>query len=410
MAFSKTQIIILSAVGFIVFLSALVFFGILPGLRSREPEITFSFWGVADEESVFETMLQEYKKIAPRTTVEYRKFSPVNYEGILIDALAAGEGPDIFMFHSSWLEKHGNKVAPFPKELIDIPKLRELFPQVVEQDFVSENKIYALPLSIDTLALYHNRDIFDRRAVALPPQTWQEFRNIAFNKKVNTDFGGDSSTASQAKDVISLLMLQAGAKMTTDDFKKASFANEAGLRALNFYSQFNPSARNSLEGFSAGEIGMLFEYQAAKDSLASRNPFLNFTVTATPQFDKDSPVNFASYYGLAVAKKSNMPSVKKTKAWELAAFLATNEAVAENYLKASSRPPALRSLIKKYLDHPELGVFARQALTARSWKQPDPDAVTAIFDNMIKSVKSKTLSPSDALRQAENQVSALLSR
>ena len=81
---------------------------------------------------------------------------------------------------------------------------------------------------------------------------------------------------------------------------------------------------------------------------------------------------------------------------------------AENYLKISNRPPALRSLIQKYADHPELGVFAKQALSARSWPEIDKKAVSEIFSGMIKAVISGQLDATAAASQAEQQVTDLM--
>ena len=88
--------------------------------------------------------------------------------------------------------------------------------------------------------------------------------------------------------------------------------------------------------------------------------------------------------------------------------MTTDEITAENYLIVSKRPPALRTLIQKYADDPNIGVFAKQALTAKSWLKPDPEKVKAIFSQMIQAVVSKQLETYDALSQAERAVSDLI--
>lgn len=57
----------------------------------------------------------------------------------------------------------------------------------------------------------------------------------------------------------------------------------------------------------------------------------------------------------------------------------------EFLLVKTARPPALRTLINQYLDDANLGVFAGQALTARSWVRNDL-AVRKIFNEMIESM------------------------
>ena len=54
------------------------------------------------------------------------------------------------------------------------------FPSVVQSDFTiaptaTTTGIYALPLSIDTLAMIYNKDMFDSAGIATPPATWDDF-------------------------------------------------------------------------------------------------------------------------------------------------------------------------------------------------------------------------------------------
>jgi len=65
-------------------------------------------------------------------------------------------------------------------------------------------------------------------------------------------------------------------------------------------------------------------------------------------------------------------------------------------------------LIQKYSDHPDLGVFAKQALSARSWPEIDKKAVSEIFSQMIKAAISGQLDAAAAATQAEQQVTDLM--
>lgn len=398
--------IILGIIAAAVLFFILVFLGVLPGLRVRGPQVNLVFWGVTDEAGVFEQSFNEFKRINPEVSIEYRSFAPERYEEKLIDALAAGEGPDLFMFHSSWLPQHGNKIVPAPTNKVSVADVSRLFPRVVEQDFIWENRVQALPLFVDTLALYYNRDIFDRRGVVFPPKTWLEFQRTVVNRGVSSAFGGVSTTM-KSTDLLGLLFLQSGAGLPSLAERTISLANEAGLSALNFYTRFSAPEQQAIDAFSNQRIGIMFEYASAKPILKTKSPFLNFGVSEIPQFNLQEPIGFASYYGLAVAEV-NTTGLERERAWDLIVFLTTNELAAESYLRASGRPPALRSLINRYLNHPELGVFARQALIARSVLNSDQEAVNQIFDRMIRAVRERTLAPLEALRRAESELSMVL--
>ena len=119
--------------------------------------------------------------------------------------------------------------------------------------------------------------------------------------------------------------------------------------------------------------------------------------------EADQPVNYANYWGLSVSRQSQ----RQDLAWNFIIFSAANPQIAENFLQITKKPPALRSLIQKYINDSELGIFARQALTARSWPQPDNEAVRKIFSNMVESVLSGRLNSQKALAEAESEIDAI---
>ena len=126
-------------------------------------------------------------------------------------------------------------------------------------------------------------------------------------------------------------------------------------------------------------------------------------VSFLPQLNPEKPVNFADYWGLTVSESSKNAAY----GWDFIVYSLADQKTAEKYLGVSKRPPALRTLIKKIANDPDLGVFARQALTARSWPQPDNNKVKQIFSNMIESVLTAKLSRREALQKAENELNEL---
>jgi multiple sugar transport system substrate-binding protein len=432
--FSKQQLIVLGIIIAVVLIFAGIFTGILPGLKQQKataPQMDLVVWGVGDKEDAFNNNFFAYSKTHSNVKIIYKKINEATYEEDLVNALAAGKGPDIFMFNSSWLPKHIDKVAPMPVGLLSLSDFRLLFPEVVEKDFVWKSGVYAMPLFVDTLALFYNQDIFDNYAIALPPKDWLDFENLIPKLRqidssgniirAGAAIGGTESTVHNASDILSLLMLQAGTQMVTDNFSQASFVStsgggQPGLQSLNFYASFadpkglyytwNESMPNSVDAFAQGKTAMVFEYASQKQIIQTKNPFLKIKISFMPQpkAGEQNAVNYASYWGLAVSKYTKYPD----SVWDVVSYLTGNEAAAENYLKITNHPPALRSLIQRYADDPNIGVFARQALTAKTWLKPDPEKTKLIFSQLIGAVVSKQLADYDALSQAERAISDLI--
>lgn len=433
MQLTRSQLTIVGIGTVIVFIAIGILLGFLPGLKTaseQTPQISLTVWGTLKESDAFSGIFYSYTQANRNAQIKYQRIDPVNYENELLNALAAGKGPDLFMFNSAWLPKHSDKIAAVNEAQMTLENFRKLFPTVAEQDFAPDQSVYAVPLYIDTLALFYNQDIFDSAAVALIPSTWPEFQAVIprlskIDKSKNITqagaaMGGTNENISHATDILSLLMLQTGTKMTSNDFSSASFTQSvngisAGLEALNFYVKFsdptsdyytwNENMDSSLNSFSQGKTAMIFGYQTDENIIKGKNPLLNFRISEMPQPNKADPaINYANYWGLAVSNKSLNPDW----AWDLALFITTNETSADAFFKNTGYSPALRTLIQKYQNDADVGVFARQALSARSWPQIDNNAVANIFSQMIKAVIEGQISARDALSQTERQVTDIM--
>ncbi len=436
MQFTKNQLAIMFGVGFVAVVGLLILTGILPGLNKNPgtgvaglPKINVSlnFWTFGDTESAFRTAVAAFHTANPNAEVKVRSFGDFSsYNRALIDALAAGEGPDVVTVRSTDLPNMVNKLTPAPQTLLTLQAVRGTFPQVVEQDFIQNGSVYALPLSVDTLALFYNRDFLDAEGIT-PPATWDDFTASApkLLKKSPQDARvtrggvafGSSKTVPEASDILSLLLIQSGVQMTSPDFRSATFASgNAGAAALSFYTQFaNPQSKsytwndgvgNAYDAFSQEKVAMMFGYASSIPDLKKRNAFLNFGIAEAPQpKDTQKPISYPNYVGYGVSRQTKNADV----AWNFVSSLSL-EANARAYLTATGKPPALRSLLGEYRADPMLGVFATQALTARSWPQADADAVRSIFSRAIDVVTSNATTPATALRAAQEQITTLMVR
>lgn len=396
-----------------VFFSGL-FASISPCKQSTSTPVTLEFWSVFDNSDVYSPLIDEYKQLYPNVTINYHKKDINTYEQELIDALAAGRGPDIFSIHNTWLPKHQDKLASAPASLITPRQFGEVFVDVVVQDFVAENQVYAFPLAVDTLALFYNKDLLNAAGIASPPKTWADF-NAAVQKLTQRDDKnnitqagaalGTARNINRSTDILAALMLQSGAKMVNDDKTTATFDQSVtssasgqfnpGLQALRFYTNFaNPTSlvytwnqyqHYSLDAFVEGKAAMMINYDYQIPLLRARAAHLNFDVAPFPQISQSagaSQLTFANYWAQAVSKNS----ANQAAAWQFIAWLAS-QGPSREYLNATNKIASRRDLIEEQKNSvDERSVFANQALTARSWWEADSLAVEQIFADMIDNV------------------------
>jgi multiple sugar transport system substrate-binding protein len=422
----------------IALVAVLVIGGILAFIFFRKPSapqpVTLEFWGVFDNSDVYKPLIKKFTDQYPYITVNYRKKNIETYESELIDALAANRGPDIFAINNTWLPKHIDKMVPTTK--LFTPKMvKEQFVDAVLSDFVDGDKVYALPLSVDSLALFYNKDLINAAGIAQPPSNWAEF-NTDVEKLTKRDSKnnilqagaalGTAKNINRSTDILAMLMLQSGAKMVSDDKKKATFNERIstastqsfnpGEQALIFYTNFanpikkvytwNQIQHYSIDAFVEGKVGMMLSYAYQIPVIRSRAPHLNFDVAAIPQISADSPaVSFANYWGLAVSKTSKNAAA----GWNLITFLANQES-SKSYAEATQKPVARRDLIDWQKEDVALGIFARQALYAKSWWEIDNLAVETIFAQMIESVAINKVPAIDAVQTAARQITMMMGK
>lgn len=427
--------------------------------QNSSPSMELEIWGPIDDSFTYKDMAETYHKIYPNIKdIKYRKFSPDTYKKELLDALASGNGPDIFLIHNTWLPSFQDKILPAPAEVLNEQRFKSNFVDVVANDFFDQNKIWASPLSVDSLALYYNKDLFNEAGISSPPKDWNEF---AKDTQLLTKFSssreviqsgaalGTVYNINRSTDVLNMLMIQSGTQKGNDGVLNLKTSKVTSgdnylpsVDALNFYTQFsqatsqyyswNPRLHYSIDAFSEGTLAMMFNYSWHIATIKDKSPKLNFAVASVPQFSGNSPSNFANYWGFAVAK-NKIPATgvtndqRMTEAWRFIDFLTTkpteqftssggtlgggavdpNYDPAKIYLDKTRKPAARRDLIETQKTDAELGVFAKDNLIAKSWKEIEPESIENIFAEMIDQVNKGQATTNDAIQTADQRIMQL---
>jgi multiple sugar transport system substrate-binding protein len=439
--------------------------GIGCGIKNTTPPkaITLKYWRAWDDLDAFDEIIKKYNGIHPNIKIEYRKFRYDEYEQELVNALAEDRGPDIFSIPSTWIKGYQNKIEPMPESLkliyleiqgsikkeqvqvertnktITIQELKNTFVDQVANDVllkttdpktkkVSE-KIYGLPLFMDTLAMFYNKELFNNAGIAEVPTVWNDkfLQNVKKLTKQNTKGEiiqagvamGGSTNIERSTDLLSALMMQNGSIMINNnlvafDSIPKDYENQhynPGLEALRFYTDFsNPSKEvycwnktldNSLKMFEQGRLAIMFGYSYHLPILKAEAPKLNFAIAKLPQiYNSPRTINFANYYVETVSKKSK----NINEAWDFIQF-ATKADQAKLFLDETKRPTALRSLIEQQLNNPGVAIFADEVLTAKSWYQGNNElAAEMIINEMIDQAVAGQTELSDIIGLAARRV------
>ncbi|HBK35286.1 MAG: hypothetical protein UU08_C0009G0027 [Candidatus Uhrbacteria bacterium GW2011_GWE2_40_58] len=425
--------------------------------RLANTPVTLTIWRVFDDDSTFTGLMTRYRALHPNVSFSYRELRYDEYQDELLQAFAEGTGPDIFSLHNTWIGQYKNLLLPMPETvtipyseergsikkeivytLVEDPTMstRELetkFIDVVAGDVIRnyqattrsaiEEKIYGLPLSVDTLVLFYNKDLLNAAGIAEPAITWNEFQDqvakltlIDRNNNILQAGAalGTSENVERSFDILSLLMMQNGTEMTgsrgTATFGTVTGDISPGMQAVTFYTDFanplkqvytwNDEQTNSFDAFVSGQAAYFFGYSYHLPLIEAVAEKLNYSTAPIPQIEGGQTVNYANYWVEGVAKATD----HEDWAWDFILY-ATDEKNVTSYLSMAKRPTALRSLVNNQLDDEDLTVFASQLLTAKSWYQGNDAGVTEeAFAELIDNTISGKVELSRAIKDAQNKV------
>lgn len=416
--------------------------------------VTLQWWGTQPIGAGVAQLANDFTAIHPNVTVSYRQLKSEEFESTLLRALAAGQGPDIISLPNTSLRAWQAYLTPLPASLslpfiqltgwikkeptaviqsnptMTVADFRNRFLDVAASDAIIDNKIYGVPLSLDSLLLYYNRDLLSAAGYATPPATWTDFKD-ASQKITRVDKQGHllqdgaalglADNIPNAFDILSALMLQNNTPMTSGSsatfnqpITVGSQTYVPGADAVRFYTDFaNPSKETfswsaeeptAFQAFASGKLGFVFGYWRDYQTLKALAPQINIGVANFPQIDGTShPTYYASYFVQAVTKQST----NLDEAWGLLHFAVRDDEIG-TYLKAAKEPAAHRSQYQDQAADPDLGVVVKQSLTAKTWYRGfNPQAAMAAFGNLIRQAAGGT--PLDtALQFAAQQVSQTL--
>lgn len=379
-------------------------------------------WGI-DKKTDIAPLIEAFNTRYPKAQVVYEMKIAATYETDLMDAFARGQGPDVFVVNNEKISDYLPYVAScslggstsdtpacyFKGKIYTESQLKTDFPEVVSNDFSSKGSLFGLPLSVDTLGLYYNKDYFNKANIAVPPTLWdgksstsvettarklRQLKKLVLSRS-GISLGGKSDTIENASDILTLMMMQQGAILKSNGQVAFADSDSTNLtaKALGFYIDFaNPQSTNNnynwgqgisaLNAFWQGKSAIYLGYYRDKTFIDQYGGDLNYGYAKIPQFSSSlktgSTINYANYYSFVVSKQSKNVS----PAWQFVMGAADDD-IANRYYQSTKNPPAKRSLIASTLNNDFSGPFVQQILTASSFSGFPSAVVTRAFDTMI---------------------------
>jgi len=281
--------------------------------------------------------------------------------------------------------------------------------------------------------LYYNRDLLSAAGQARPIAYWDEIYKAAANLSKLDAAGnlvssvmalGEARNIHHAKDILSLLLLQAGTPITSfvgSELRSQISANfgtptSPAEAAFDFYTQFsnptrayyswNRSLVDAQTHFTSGSSAYYLGFASELRVLKNKNPTLNFGISLVPQSRvSGKTITFGRLRAVAISRSSLNPDV----ALALATKLVSKEAVL-SLAKILVLPPARRDLLSLKPTDATSSIFYDAALQSKGWLDPDTVVTDAIFRTAIESITSGRARTLEAINKANSEIETLIKK
>lgn len=385
-----------------------------PSLGSR-----VVIWGTVSQsafDSVLKPLREEYDEYR---VVSYVQFDERTFDDELINALAEGRGPDVLFLPHDRLVQHRNKLQPIPYESFPVRDFRNNYIDGSEI-FLLPDGMYAVPVAVDPLMLYWNRDLLSSFGFISPPASWEQIVGELVPQTVARDNNrnitrsplafGEYRNVRNAYSVLSLLLIQGGSSLVTETERGYQVGLNTSMTgdtapltsALSFYAGFanpanalytwNRSLPEDRSHFLAERLLLYFGHGSEARSVASQNPNLNFDIAEVPQGAASSlRRSYATFYGFSLLRSSSNQAGSYTVMTQLAA-----PAIAHTLTQSLGMAPAHRSTLMTGSNDRYGRLIYSSAVVARGWLNPDKRATDGVFTTAIEDILANRARPSES--------------
>lgn len=239
------------------------------GESKGDGTLTVAIWDVGQQPGLEEIMADFTEKTGIKTSLQVIEWD--SYWTLLEAGASGGEMPDVFWMHSNEAYRYmSNDILLDLTDKIEKSEVLEMdkFPEDLREMYQFEDKTYAVPKDMDTVAIWYNKDMFDEAQIPYPDGnwTWDEFYEIAekLTKDDGSQFGFAASTVNE-QDTWMNIIYSMGGCVLTDDWK-SGFDDPNTIKAMEFVDKcvknvMPPAATMSETGtdvlFSSQKVAMI---------------------------------------------------------------------------------------------------------------------------------------------------------
>ncbi len=258
---------------------------------------TVRVWGTLSN-TAMASFVDEFDKDAKTYTMNYTEVPLEEFNNKLLISLADGYPPDLIIAPVSIAFSNLNRIYYTLPSTIGETTFRNIYADIASNLIDMPRGYIALPISVDPLVLYYNRDILSSNGFVSPPTTWGDLYNYE-EKITKKDSEGNNTLSTIAfgtydniphiTDIIMAMILQQGQNPISKEYTRDSLGNYSAKYTINM-DEYNTDT-----GISPLNSSLAF----TKDFADTQKPTFNWTPRSGSALNEFISGNLAFYIGFA---------------------------------------------------------------------------------------------------------------
>jgi multiple sugar transport system substrate-binding protein len=227
------------------------------------PDVTLSYWnGFTGGDGPFmEKLVKDFMAEHDNIKIKSNTIQWADFYQRVPAAVQAGKGPDVGVMHLDQLATHAARsiIVPLDDLAEGIGISEDDFTPEIWEAGIYKDKRYGIPLDVHSLAMYYNKDHFEKAGITEPPTDEASFMDALDKlKKAGYDQPFWMPTRWPSHLIFLSLMWQQGEEPYGDG-TSAEYDSEAGVKALEWQ-------RSIVEdGYSPEDVAIDTQYVAFKN-------------------------------------------------------------------------------------------------------------------------------------------------
>jgi ABC-type glycerol-3-phosphate transport system substrate-binding protein len=362
-------------------------------------------WGTVPDEPMVQFLMNLAQTIPAFRQVEYEYIPVGEFNERFVTALADRTNPDLVLIPHEELVPQRARLLPYSYESFSLREYKDRYIDGAEV-FALEDGIYAVPIAVDPIVLFWNRNLLGNAGFLGAPTSWEQLTNVmvpalttrSFNRTIERSAVamGEAQNIAHVYPVLSMLAIQAGSRLVTSQAGEyrveLDVSNGTALpltESLRFFMGFSDPGSSlyswnraqplDRDAFVRESLALYFGFASEGPDLAFRNPNLNFDVAEVPKGEKvELRRTYGRTYGLAIVR--NAPNLQGAYG---AINVLSEPQNAATLAQALKMAPASRAGLAAGTSDVYASVAYRAAPVTRSLLAPGDAATRSVFADMV---------------------------